>query len=239
MTLTAKPMADGAPSGFLGIVMLDTRFPRPLGDIGHPATFDPPTRRVTVERAWPSSVVQSAQSMRAAQLEEGFVAVVKLLAREGAKAITTSCGFLVLLQDQLQAAVAVPVVTSSLLQLPALLARHGRVGVLTISAEALGPEYLLAAGVPPQQLGDVLVQGVNKDGEFVRAILGNLATMDFVRAQEDVVAAARALKVREPTLTHLVLECTNMPPYQAAIEHATGMKCWSLLDDDKLLAPFR
>jgi hypothetical protein len=120
-----------------------------------------------------------------------------------------------------------------------LLARHGRVGVLTINAEALGPEHLLAAGVPPQQWGDVVVQGVDQDGEFVRAILGNLATMDFVRAQEDVVAAARALKVREPTLTHLVLECTNMPPYQAAIEQVTGMRCLSLLDDDKLLAPFR
>ena len=239
MTLTAKPLADGVQPGFLGIVMLDTRFPRPLGDIGHPATFDPPTRRVTVERAWPGSVVQSAESLRAAQLEEGFVAVVKLLAREGAKAITTSCGFLVLLQEQLQAAVEVPVVTSSLLQLPDLLARHGRVGVLTINAEALGPEHLLAAGVPPQQWGDVVVQGVDQDGEFVRAILGNLATMDFVRAQEDVVAAARALKVREPTLTHLVLECTNMPPYQAAIEQVTGMRCLSLLDDDKLLAPFR
>jgi Asp/Glu/Hydantoin racemase len=239
MTLTAHPAADRCDPGFLGIVMLDTQFPRPLGDIGHPATFDPPTRRVKVERAWPSSVVRSAQEMRAAQLEEGFIAVVKLLAREGAQAITTSCGFLVLLQAELQAAVDVPVVTSSLLQLPALLAQHGRVGVLTIHAEALGAAHLLAAGVQAERLGDVVVQGVDPDGEFSRSILGNLATMEFARAQEDVVAAARALKVREPALTHLVLECTNMPPYQAAIEQATGMRCVSLLDDDRLFAPFR
>jgi hypothetical protein len=239
LTATAVPAATASEPGFLGIVMLDTRFPRPLGDIGHPATFDPPTRRVVLERAWPSTVVQSAASLREAHLEEGFVAVVKLLAREGAKAITTSCGFLVLLQAELQAAVSVPVVTSSLLQLPELLRAHGRVGVLTISAEALGAEHLLAAGVQAERLGDVVVQGVDAEGEFARSILGNLATMDFTRAQEDVVAAARALKVREPSLTHLVLECTNMPPYQSAIEQATGMKCWTLLDDDRLFAPFR
>lgn len=242
MTFPAAPAAffeDHSDSGFLGIVMLDTQFPRPLGDIGHPATFDPPTRRVTVERAWPSAVVQSAEGLRAAQLEEGFVAVVKLLAREGAKAITTSCGFLVLLQSQLQAAVDVPVVTSSLLQLPELLAQHGRIGVLTINAEALGVEHLLAAGVQAERLGDVVVQGVDPDGEFARSILGNLPRMEFARAQEDVVTAAKALKVREPALTHLVLECTNMPPYQAAIEQATGMRCLSLLDDERLFAPFR
>lgn len=237
MTLTATTRADSP--GFLGIVMLDTQFPRPLGDVGHPATFDPPTRRVVLERAWPGTVVQSAAGLRAAQLEEGFIAVVKLLEREGAKAITTSCGFLVLLQAELQAAVSVPVVTSSLLQLPELLRAHGRVGVLTIGAEALGHEHLLAAGVQVERLGDVVVQGVDAQGEFARCILDNEPTMDLVRAQEDVVAAARALKVREPSLTHLVLECTNMPPYQNAIEHASGMKCWSLLDDDRLFAPFR
>lgn len=231
------PAAQAA--GFLGIVMLDTRFPRPLGDIGHPATFDPPTRRVVVERAWPASVVRSAQGLRDAQLLDGFVAVVKLLEREGAGAITTSCGFLVLLQAELQAAVQVPVVTSSLLQLPTLLRVHGRVGVLTISADALGTEHLLAAGVQAEQLGNVVVQGVDPQGEFARCILGNEATMDLARAQEDVVAAARALKVREPALAHLVLECTNMPPYQSAIEAATGMRCYSLLDNEGLLAPFR
>lgn len=239
MTVPAPPDFSAAEPGFLGIVMLDTRFPRPLGDIGHPATFDPPTRRVVVERAWPSAVVQSAAALREADLLPGFVAVVKLLEREGAQAITTSCGFLVLLQEELQAAVQVPVVTSSLLQLPALLQAHGRVGVLTISADALGEEHLRCAGVPPERLGDVLVQGMDPQGEFASRILGNEPTLDFARAQEEVVAAARALKVREPALAHVVLECTNLPPYQSAIEQATGLRCWSLLDEDRLLAPFR
>ena len=35
---------------FLGILMLDTRFPRPPGDIGHPASFSMPVRWRRVPR---------------------------------------------------------------------------------------------------------------------------------------------------------------------------------------------
>jgi hypothetical protein len=53
------------------------------------------------------------------------------------------------------------------------------------------------------------------------------------------VAAAVALKAREPTLTDVVLECTNMPPYRDAILEATGFKTWCLLDDARLFKPFQ
>ena len=57
-------------------------------------------------------------------------------------------------------------------------------------------------------------------------------------AAADVLAAAVALKNREPTLTCVVLECTNIPPYRAAIEAATGMKTWALVDDERLIRPW-
>ena len=42
MTLPADstdPIATIFPNGFLGVLMLDTYFPRPEGDIGHPSAF--------------------------------------------------------------------------------------------------------------------------------------------------------------------------------------------------------
>ena len=50
MTLTAAPAFGEAP-GFLGVVMLDTRFPRPPGDVGHPDAFGVPVRRHVVRGA--------------------------------------------------------------------------------------------------------------------------------------------------------------------------------------------
>ena len=237
MTLTAAP-ASGVP-GFLGVVMLDTRFPRPPGDVGHPDAFGVPVRRHVVRGAWPATIVQTAAGLRAAGVAPAFVHAVQALEAEGARAVTTSCGFLVLLQDELQAAARVPVVTSSLLQLPGLLARQPKVGVLTISAAALGSEHLLTAGVPANRLDDVVVQGVDPTGEFATAILGNRDTLDLEKASRDVVDAAMALKLREPSLQAVVLECTNMPPYRQAVEAATGLKTWALTDDGRLLRHWR
>ena len=243
LTPTTQPAAVSPvvlfPDGFLGIVMLDTRFPRVPGDIGHPDAFGVPTQRCIVKGAWPEKVVQSAAGLRAGRVVTPILQLVRRLEQDGAKAITTSCGFLVLLQKELQAAVKVPVVTSSLMQLPMLLKLHAKVGVLTISASALGTEHLRAAGVPRDRLADLLVEGVPAKSEFASAILGNLPAMDVGKASAEVVAVAVALKQREPSLQCVVLECTNMPPYRAAIEAATGMKTWALTDDERLTRPWR
>jgi Asp/Glu/Hydantoin racemase len=220
--------------GFLGIVMLDTQFPRPLGDVGHPDTFAVPTHQEIIRTTGPAMVVETAASFRKARMVPAFQIIVRNLERRGARAITTSCGFLVLIQKELQAVVRVPVITSSLLLLPGLLRKHPQVGVLTISSAKLGHEHLRCAGVPRERLVDVLVQGVEPGTEFVTRILGNQPQLNMTQAQQDVVAAAMALKARAPQLTTVVLECTNMPPYQAAIEAATGFKTLWIKDMPRL-----
>jgi len=224
------PVAEGGRQGFLGVLMLDTRFPRPPGDIGHPGSFGVPVRYKIASGAWPAKVVASAQALRTSGLLNTFCTHAIELEREGAKAITTSCGFLVLLQRELQDAVSVPMVTSSLLQLPGLLEQQSQVGVLTISAAHLGQEHFLAAGVPAERLDDVIVQGVDPSGEFAGAILANRGTMDLEKARADVVGAALLLKARAPHLRTVVLECTNMPPYAKSVREATGWDLRSLLD---------
>jgi hypothetical protein len=215
--------------------MLDTRFPRPPGDVGNPRTFPVPVRRLVVEGAFPRRVVASAAALRASGLHRRFIDAMRQLEAQGARALTTSCGFLVLLQEELQAAVQVPVVSSSLLQLPALLAAEPQVGVLTISAEHLSRDYLLAAGVPPCRLPDVLVQGMDPAGVFAGSILGNLPGLDPAMAEKEVMAAAEALRARAPRLRTLVLECTNLPPYAQALADACGWRLRTLLDAEALL----
>ena len=227
------------PDGFLGVLMLDTRFPRPEGDIGHSSAFGVPTRRCVIAGAWPEKIVQSGAGLRKGRVVVPILQLMRRLEQDGARAITTSCGFMVLLQKEMQAQVKIPVITSSLLQLPGLLGLHQKVGVLTISSSKLGVEHLRAAGVPRYRTTDVVVQGVDAKSEFATAILGNRPDMDIETAGADVLAAAIALKQREPLLTCVVLECTNMPPYRAAIEAATGMKTWALVDDKRLTRPWR
>src|SRR6266480_815142 len=89
----------------VGILMLDTRFPRIPGDMGNAATFPFPVRYHRVAGAVPDLVVRRG----AEGLLPAFVDGARQLEREGVGAITTNCGFLIKFQRDLAAAVKVPV----------------------------------------------------------------------------------------------------------------------------------
>jgi len=202
-----------ARSGFLGILMLDTRFPRPLGDIGHPGTFAQlgiDVRYTTVRGASPQRIVQQGDPA----LLSPFIDAALALVHQGACMISTSCGFLASWQAQLAQALPVPVMTSSLL----VCAQLRRPGIVTIDANALAGAVLRAAGVPE----GTPVRGVAPGCEFQRCILGNETEMDLGSARDDVVLAARRLVQDHPDISDIVLECTNMPPYRQAVMDATG-----------------
>lgn len=198
---------------FLGIVMLDTRFPRPLGDIGHPGTWARAGMAVRYRRvadASPTRVVIEADGA----LHTPFVQAMQALADEGASLISTSCGFLAAQQALFAQAVPVPVISSSLLQCAHLAAP----GIVTFSAASLTPSVLQGAAVPP----GTPLEGLEPGCELHRRILGNETTLDTVAAEHNVVQAAKRLVEQHPNIQNIVLECTNMPPYRVAVEKATG-----------------
>ena len=127
----------------LGVLLLDTSFHRPPGDVGHRASWAFPVLFATV----PGAQARLAVSGGADALVDAFVAAGDALAARGAVGLITSCGFLVTLQAVLATRCRVPVATSALLQVP-LVQRclRGRVGVITYDAAALTPAHLRAAG---------------------------------------------------------------------------------------------
>lgn len=212
----------------IGILLLDARFPRPPGDIAFAETFDFPVLYRVVPRATPDQVVHHA----AAGLVEAFCAAARELECAGVRAIATSCGFLALHQRAMAAAVRVPVFTSSLLQIPSVLSALSpdqQVGVLAISARSLTPAHFDAVGVPPGAQARVVVGGLEQASAFYDPIIENRGPMDVALAEQQVVAAASALAEAHPDIGALVLECTNLPPYAAAIQVATGRPVWDAI----------
>lgn len=208
----------GVNTGFIGILQLQTRFPRPFGDIGHSETFDFPVRRLVVPRASAQAVVREDPMV----LVPAFIEAALALQAQGAVAITTSCGFLARVQADIAGALRVPFAASALLQvrwLLPLLAPGRRVGVVTADARALSAQHLLAAGAP----ADTPLAGLDPAGELSRTLFEDLETLDPVRAQADAVRAALSLVRAHPEVAALVLECTNLPPYRGAIMQATGL----------------
>lgn len=200
----------------LGILMLDTQFPRPLGDIGNPGTFTFPVQRRVVRGASPERVVRGDDRAVLAP----FIDAAHELVDEGCAAIATSCGFLARWQRELQAALPVPVWTSALVQLADEQARERRCGVITIEAASLGAAHLEGVGADPA----TPVEGITPGSALHRTLLEDLPTLDIDDARAQVLAAGRRLLARAPQIDTLVLECTNLPPYADALRAATGMR---------------
>ncbi len=203
--------------------MLQTRFPRPPGDVGHPQTFAFDVRPRVVDGATPERVVRTGD----VALLAPFIDAARGLVAEGCDAIATSCGFLARWQRELQAAVPVPVWTSSLLALQPLQSSvpAARCGVITIDAAALTAELLQTVGADPS----TPVEGIAPGSALHRTLLEDGLTLDAADAASQVLQAAARLRARCPEIDTLVLECTNLPPYAGALRTETGLPVHDVL----------
>ena len=208
--------------GPLGILMLDTRFPRIKGDIGNAHSFDFPVIFRRMEGIGSADAV-TAHPDRPRVLA-ALEANARALAADGAIGLSTSCGFLALYQDDLSARSPVPVATSALLHIRRLAGK--RVGVLTASARNLTPAHFAAVGAPP----DTPFVGLPEASSFAKTFIGNATTLDRDQVEREVVEAARDLTARHPGIDTIVFECTNLPPYKKAVEDAVGLPVLDVLD---------
>jgi len=100
-----------------------------------------------------------------------------------------------------------------------------RVGLVTVCAASLTPAHLRAAGVAP----DTPIAGTEGGREFFRVLVRAEATdMDVDLARQDVLDAGRDLVRRHPEVGAIVLECTNMPPYAAAMQAELGLPVYDI-----------
>lgn len=207
----------------LGIIMLDTTFPRPPGDVGNAATWPFPVRYARVAGATARRIVGGDDD----GLIDAFIAAGEALKAEGAIGLTTSCGFLAVRQAELAARLTLPIATSSLLQVPVLercLPPGGRVGVITYDREALTDRHFAAVGAAQ----DTPRIGLPKDGHFHRMIEGG-GPCEPELLEQEVLASARQLLTADSRIAALVFECTNLPPFAAAVRRAFRLPVFDIV----------
>lgn len=210
----------------IGILLLDTRFPRFVGDIGNPDTFSFETVYRTVPGASVGSVV--TDDILAPELVDELVSAARALEREGVSVIGTSCGFLAPMQDTIQQHLRVPFISSSLVLIPFLQQIYGdksHVGILTYDSNKLGLRHF------PEVPGEYLhVSGLDPKSAWFRAISGRLETVTRERACRDVLDVAHRCAREVPDLRLILLECTNFSPFKKRIREEAGVPVFDLVD---------
>lgn len=209
----------------IGVLCLDSKFPKPPGHIKNPSGLDFTVLYETVQGA----TVKQLLSQPSADFIQPFITSARRLEAEGVRAITGSCGFLALFQKELADAVNIPVFASSLIQVPLVYQLTGAkspVGILTASRDSLTPQHFEAVGagnIP------VAIQGMEGYAEFNEVIIEAQRTeMDIDLIESEVLSATAELIRDNAGIRAIVLECTDMSPLAHKIQSETGLPIFDL-----------
>lgn len=198
-------------------MVLDARYPFIPGNVANASTFDFPVRYQRIE----GGSIERLLYQRDSELAAPFIEAARQLERDGVQAITGACGFMALFQQQVRDSVSVPVLLTSLLQIPFIKSITNRpVGVITADASSLGAMNLEGIGIHPS---DMRMVGMEHCPAFSSAILSESGRLDSPRIREEVVEQARLLLQKHPEIGAILLECSDLPPYARAIQHAVGL----------------
>lgn len=200
------------------VLQLDTDFPRLAGDVGCKESYARPPQIIRVKGASVGRIVTDRpQDIDIAPFEEA-------LAKATGDIIVTSCGFLSYWQQHLAALTGRPFISSALTALDRLHHRFSpeQICIVTFDAARLNSAHLgrhstyasSIIGLPP--------------AHHLRAVIeGNLSTLDRRTAVNEIKAFMADSQT--PAHRHIVLECTNLPPYREAIKAATGLPVTDIL----------
>lgn len=208
----------------VGVLCLESKFPKPRGHLRNPMTFNFPVVCRVVEGVDIPRLLFNPTP----ELVEPFIEAARQLEKDGVKAITGSCGFLARYQREIAAAVNIPVFMSSLVQIPMVRVMHGadcRVGVLTASSTALTPAHFESVG---SNIDHVVIKGMEGYPEFWETIIeGKRNDFDMDKMEREICRAADEV-VRENNLDALVLECTDLSAFSNAIQKTVGIPVYDI-----------
>ena len=210
----------------VGIMMLDTVFPRIKGDIGNANSFDYPVHYEKVTDWKPSKVVLDLKK----QDIEPFINAAKRLEQAGCKVISTSCGFLSMFQKEIADSVHASVYTSALLMAPMIkntISSDKKVGILTANKKTLSDEHLSSVGI---QREDYVIYGLEEEETFTNFTVQNWMEVDVEKCREDLIKVTETMLRENSDLGAIVLECTNMPPFFNDIQRLSGLPVYDIIN---------
>lgn len=205
-----------------GLVQLESL----VGNSTNPDSYAFPVRFCRVKGANIHTILENPSR----EVLETMIAEAQAMAADGVRAITTSCGFNAIFQEELAEAVDVPVFTSSLLQVPfaqKVVGRKSEVAILTAKAAALKPEHLAAAGIT--RTDNLHIHGLEGCPQWSKIFTSPDDDMDLAAVRKEIVGVALEAVRSRPQTRAFVLECTDLPPFAEEIRRETGLPVFDFI----------
>ncbi len=211
----------------IGILMLDTVFPREIGDIGNARTFDFPVCYKVVRNVFNGKrLPRDADEL----LINAFTEAAKELEKDGCKAITTSCGFLAGFQKELADAVNIPVFTSTLSLVPMIAPMIGKdkqIGIFTDRKEFM-TEYLFSKMGWSSKDYNICVTDLPEESAFNELVIFDKKDGNLERIKKDIREMTTKHMAEHPDTGAIVLECQNFAPFGDIIQEISEVPVFGI-----------
>jgi len=214
----------------VGVLVFSTITPRIPGDAGNAASFDYPVRYEVVKGGF-ADLIEGGE-----QIKKNLIDACMNLKKYGIRAIVGDCGMMSLYQTEMAAETGMPVVASSLCQIPMiweLIGRTGTIGIVTGHDELLREPHLRASGWRDDI--KIKLQGLQYESHFKEIVIEGGLNMDVDRMRGDIFNATRKLVESTPDLKAIVFECSNIATYSREIAAEFGIPVFDVISAANLL----
>ena len=211
----------------VGILMLDTVFPRFPGDVGNASTYPFPVRYHVIKDAKLEDVMVKSPNM---SLLDKFIEAAQQLEEEGVRAITTSCGYLAPYQYEIANSVNIPVVTSSLMMIPfinQMIRNDRKIAIFTEMADNMNDDYFMKIGWSSKEI-PIVVKGMPENAEFPKVYSYDKTFADWDELALEMSNMALEHMKEHPDTAAIVLECTNMGSFAKSIQDAANVPVFGI-----------
>ncbi len=213
----------------IGILLNRTRAPLLPGNVGNASTYSFPVR-IKNNKDFPSDWWYDEEGP-SPRREKKFIEAARKLEQEGVRAITTGCGYYAVFQEEASKHLTVPLFTSPLLLVPLvsrMIGRKNKVGILASGRGALKDPFLRNVGI--DESVPIAIAGMEEMEEFPAVFNREerLVTDTKVLEKEVVTVAAKLVK-ENPDIGAIVLECSDMPPFAAAVQETVNLPVFDFI----------
>ena len=103
----------------------------------------------------------------------------------------------------------------------AIIGEKSKIGVLTANSACLDAAVLAEVGVADP--GRLAVAGLQEQKHFFRFAIEETGDLDADAVEAEMVSAASTLVQQDPSVKAILLECSLLPPYAAAVQAAVRL----------------
>ncbi len=206
----------------IGIIVAEANYAKLPGNVANASTYRFPVIYESLDGVTSEQIMAGDPAVESIVIAGG-----RRLERRGAKAVFGACGSFANYQSAVNTALSVPVFLSSMLQVPwILVGLNDSQKLLVICASTSTMTKAVFAQCRIESDDRLIFAQVRDLPQFRSMVTRNSYNPSAL--EDEVVSQAQELVDSNLSIAAILLQCSDLPPFAAAIQRATGLPVFDM-----------